>query len=946
MDKTRLSRAIKGAIAAAAVTSSFSTVSIAQDAQAQVEEIVVTGSRIQRATDANSATPISVFDAAALEQSGQTTLEDFLQNIPSMTGGQLGSSVNNGSGGLSTVSLRGLGSSRTLILMNGRRLSSSGGATGVVDLNTIPTSIIERVEILRDGASTIYGSDAIAGVINIITKKGFEGAELTFDYGSSTHGDGDEYLAAMTLGASNDRGHVMLNAQYTKRDEIGQGDRRFSECPLREIGGNIVCGGSSFTTPARFSPTTNTDQLIVDPVTGVVRDYSTAIDAYNFAEASYLITPQEVASMYGYGTYELYDWKDVTTINGFSELSFVNRRSDQLLAAEGTFWGPRVPASSPFNPIGEDVTIGRRLEETGGRAFSQDLNTWRGVIGLEGEFCNEWTWDLSYNYARWVDTQIDRGRGNTTRFATLLGAVEPIYETDANGDLVLDPDGNAIEIGTEPVAVACADDPACPGLWNPFVANSLTPEMQDYALVTNSPVERSTLRSVQANLVGDFGDWSLASEAPAWAIGYEYRTERAEIVPDGAAEIGQIYFVSGIAWGGNYSVDEFYGEVRLPILDGRPWAEVLAVEASFRWSDYNTIGDDTTFGAVVEYAPLDQLRFRGTYSEGFRAPGLDDLFLPPTVSAETYADPCNEYKTGDNANVQANCLADGIAPGTEISNDQATGLFGGNPDLEAEKSESWTLGIVWTPTWTDDLGFTVDYFNISIDDAIGTLTTNTIVQGCYESANFSSPLCDLITGANAVDKSPSPSSPRRDADGNIAGQLLNSRNVATFETSGVDLGFDYSIDAGPGVVTVNATATYLHEWKYRGSSEDPTVDLAGYFGADPVTTAIVAFPEWKFYGTVGYEYDCWSAFTTVRMLGEVDDFAPSPGDLATHIDTTWYQDVNFNYFRWENVTLTGGIRNVWNQQPPYVTNNDDMNTLMRSYDTVGRFFYGSVTLRF
>ncbi|WP_250459626.1 TonB-dependent receptor plug domain-containing protein [Microbulbifer litoralis] len=924
MDRSRLSRAIKGAIAATAVSTSFATLSFAQE----VEEVVVTGTRIQRTTDANSAVPVSVFDAAALENSGQTTLEDFLQELPSMTGGQLGSSVNNGNPGLATVSLRGLGASRSLVLLNGRRMPSAGPLTGTVDLNTIPVSIIERVEILKSGASSIYGSDAIAGVVNIITKKDFTGAQLRADYGISDESDGEEWLAAMTFGAENDEGdgHVMLNMEYSKRDDIFQGDRRFSDCALFESGDQVLCGGSGTTTPGHFF-TDDNDSLIVDPNTGEVRDYSASTDAFNFAEFSYLVTPQEVFSIYGYGEQELWDFKDLTTVNAFTELLYANRQSDQLLAAEGTFWQPTIPADNPFNPIGEDVVLLRRLAETGGRSFNQDLSTWRGVIGFNGEWCNEWLWDVSYNYARWVDSQIDRGRANQPRMDTLLGSVDP------NGD---------------PVSTPCADDADCPGLWNPFQSGTLTPAMQAYGLVTNSPVEKETLRSLQTNLTGDFGDFALTSEPWQWAVGYEHRSESVEVTADGAAQIGQIYFVQGTDWTGSYSVDEAYMEVRAPLLEARPWADILALEFSARYSDYDTIGSDTTFGAVVEYAPLEQLRFRGSYSEGFRAPGIDDLFSPAVLSAETYSDPCFEYDTaGTNANVQANCAADGVDPNNEnLASPQATGFFAGNTDLDKETSESWTIGIVWTPTFVEDLSFTVDYFTIEVDDAIGTFTTDQIVDNCYSSPNFSDPSCDLILGPEAVGQFPGNSGPRRAGDGTIAGQALTTQNISTFETSGVDFGANFSIDAGPGLAKFQGIATYLHDYKFQASEFDPEIDLAGKFGADPVTTRIAAFPEWKIFLTGDYELENWSIGTTVRMEGEVEDISPTASDLATFVDNTWYQDIRASYFCWEDITISGGIRNVWNQQPPYVTNYDDMNTLPLNYDTVGRFVYGSVTFQF
>lgn len=923
MDRSRLSGAIKGAIAATAVSASFITVSFAQE----VEEVVVTGTRIQRATDATSATPITVFDAAALENSGETTLEDFLQELPSMTGGQLGQSVNNGNPGLATVSLRGLGSQRTLVMLNGRRLVSAGTATGTVDLNTIPISIIERVEILKSGASSIYGSDAISGVVNIITKKNFEGAQLRADYGITDESDGEQWLAAMTFGAEMEKGHVMLNMEYSKRDDIFQGDRNFSDCPLAESGGTVFCAGSGTTTPGHMF-TTDGQSLIVDPNTGLVRDFSAATDAFNYAEFSYLVTPQEVFSIYGYGTRELWDIKNVTTINAFTELLYANRQSDQLLAAEGTFWIPFVPADHPGNPLGEDVFVARRLAETGGRSFSQDLSTWRGVVGFDGEWCNEWLWDISYTYARWVDPQIDRGRANQPRFDTLLGSIDP-----ATG---------------LPVSTPCADDPDCPGLWNPFESGTLTQAMQDYALVTNSPVEKETLRSFQANLIGDFGDFALTSEPWQWAVGYEHRSESVEVTADGAAELGQIYFVQGTSWSASYDVDEVYGELRAPLMEGRPGVDLLTAELSVRYSDYNTIGSDTTAGVVLEYAPFEQLRFRGSYSQGFRAPGLDDLFSPPVLSAEVYTDPCFEFNApGVSPVVRANCLADGVDPNNEnLASPQATGFFAGNPDLDKETSDSWTLGVVWTPTFVEDLSFTLDYFKIEVDDAIGTFTTNQIVDTCYNSPGFSSETCDLIQGPEAVGQFPGTDGPRRAANGTIAGQALITQNISTFETDGADLGAFYSMDFAGGVVKLEGIATWLHEWEFQASEFDPKIDLAGKFGADPVTTRIAAFPEWKLYLSADYEAEFWSVGTTVRMEGEVDDINPDPADLSTHVDSTWYQDLRASYYCWENVEISGGIRNVWNQQPPYVTNYDDMNTLPLNYDTIGRFFYGSVTLRF
>ena len=425
---------------------------------AAIEEVVVTGSRIKR-SDADSISPISVLTEDDLLASGNLTLENFIQDMPAVNGGDYGAGVNNGNPGVASVSLRGLGPNRTLVLVNGKRFASQS-VNGYVDLNMIPTSIVDRVEVLRDGASIVYGSDAIAGVVNIITKRDFEGVDIDFGYDVTDENDGDQYNMALTFGSTFDRGNFVMSAQVIKRDEIRQGDRDFSACPYFDDGTQKICGGSPTTTPAQFTP------LGVDSVLGgqvldadgvTVRPYDEAIDGFNFAKLSYLTTPQDVYSAYAVVNYELFDSGSLGAVNASLEMNYSNRESDQLLAPVGTFGGWITSASHPDNPFGDvlcasnplctepqNVATSRRLTESGGRRFTQDVNTWRISAGLDGQFENGWTWDINYTIAKWEDSQRDEGRPNRPNIENMM-----------------DPD------------LCAAATNGCPGVYNPFFSDSM-----------------------------------------------------------------------------------------------------------------------------------------------------------------------------------------------------------------------------------------------------------------------------------------------------------------------------------------------------------------------------------------------------------------------------------------------------------------------------------------
>ncbi|MDJ0710631.1 MAG: TonB-dependent receptor [Woeseiaceae bacterium] len=921
--------------AAISLPESANAQSVDAEAELQLEEVVVTGSRVKR-NDTSSISPITVLSDADLAVSGNLTLENFIQDMPAVNGGDFGAGVNNGNPGIASVSLRGLGPNRTLVLVNSKRYASAA-VNGYVDLNMIPTAIVERVEVLRDGASTVYGSDAIAGVVNVITKKDFEGVDIQLGYDITDESDGEMINGALVFGSTFDRGNFIVAAQVNKREEIRQGDRAFSACPFFDDGSAVSCGGSPTTTPAQFTPRGVDSAIgghVLDADGVTVRPFDDARDSFNYAALSYLTTPQDVYSAYAAANYELLEAPVLGPINANLEMNFSNRVSDQLLAPVGTFGGWITSQEHPDNPFGDalcasnplctepqDVATSRRLTESGGRRFTQDVNAWRIGTGFDGQFENGWTWDINYTLAAWEDSQRDEGRPNRPNIEAMM----------------------------DPTLCAAATN-GCPGIFNPFISDSMTEAQVAYGFVGVNTKAESTLNVLQLNFSGDMGGIDLPGGEIGWAFGYENRREEAASKPDGGAAIGAIAFTAGEVTSGKYEVDEFYGEVVLPILSDAPMAELLTLEASARWTDVDFLDDsDTVFKVAVEWAPIEDVRLRGTFSEGFRAPNISELFLGIQQSAETYTDPCRNYGTsGTDATTVANCQADGLAPDFNLATFQATTLEGGNPDLQPETSESLTVGLVLTPSFVDGLSVSIDYFDVEITDAVGSAPTSEVISACYASPGFSDPLCALIVGPEfpGVDELPSPGAPtRRNSNLQISGILQSSANLATYETSGIDFQIDYGFETGIGLVDLRASGTYLSEYDYLPFAGGELIQLAGFFGGDPAWGNPATFAEWQVNYGVTLTRDDWGANLTARYMSETDDIAAAPANLQNVADAITYLDIQ-GYYNWNDVTFTLGVRNLTDEDPPYVTAYDDMNTLQFSYDTQGRYIYGRASISF
>lgn len=932
-----------------------------QDADT-VEEVVVTGSRIRR-NPLNEPTAIMEISSSDLEHTGLTNLGDALQNLP-ISGSAPNSQFNvpgnsgfpqDGSGidaGAVQLSLRNVGSKRTLVLVDGKRWIAGASASGVpstVDLNTIPDNVIERVEILQDGASAIYGSDAIGGVVNIITNRDFDGFRLGLQTGSYlSENDGQSSDVGMLWGGGNDTTHIVLSASYKDERGVETANRSRSAFPNADATSCNVPGTncSSFTPQGRFvlgpnfgfwDATLNDGVLndgmgnlpVFDPSDPDGGDFHafSADDRFNYNGPgyNYLRTPNERVNIFASASHQL-----APDISLVMKASYTNRSSATKAAPEplclGNGCGNRIndnfviSALNPYNPFGEDLSVAngnleffaRRPLESGGRLFFQDVNTYFISAGLEGEFelgSRSMYWDLTGAYGDNRGFQEKYNSHNSAKLQVAMG----------------DP-------------AVCAATPNCVpfnffGGQGPDGNGSITQEMLDFVTYTQRDFSEQTLKNYSFNLSGDL--FEMPGGTAGFAAGIEYRDHEGSFRPDPIAARGETAGIPSGATAGAFDVTEFYGELNLPIISGDTYWEI---NLAARNSDYSTSGSEATYKVSTLFQPFEELSFRGSVSTGFRAPGIGELFGGAAREDFTFLDPCADVLGVQGAanggrdapqpqNIIDNCAALGVPVNFTQSNPQLSAVSAGNTDLTAETSDAFTLGVVWSREfnagWIEALTASLDYFDLQIDDAIQGRNPADVLSACINTLDPS--YCDLTPRASSG------------ALGVIDNQL---QNIGGIDTSGYDLMVGYTApDFGWGQFSATLNATYLDEYVERTTNIDGTETATDLKGIHTNETFQRAFPEFRTVTTIAWTKERWDGTLAFRWT---DDMTADDG---SSVDSALFTDLRLAYtpaVADDAVTVAIGFNNLFDEDPP-VFSPSTIGMSLVSHDLPGRVGYIRVT---
>ncbi|MCW4455011.1 TonB-dependent receptor [Flavobacterium sp. MXW15] len=791
-----------------------SGVAIAQESGSttNLDRIEVTGSRI-RQVDVESAQPVLTISRQDIESQGFSSVADILQNIsaagsPSFS--RASPLTSNQEAGGQYIDLRNLGAQRTLVLVNGKRLGIS--PNGYQDVSSIPSVMVERIEVLKDGASSIYGSDAMAGVINIITRKNFEGAEANAYIGQYSQGDGKKQSYDFMVGFSGERGSVTVGAEYHKEEAVWAQDRWFSEdtrpgyptSGLTTVGqwGNWRRVGAASTAPW-YAPNRGSDALEESDF-----HVQTMDDTSRSSDQMHLLTPLERRALYVNANYDITDNIRFTT-----DIGYTKRESFRQIAGyplQSTAVDAPMSTDSYFNPTGGDSVVDwRRRGWEVPRTTATDQTTWRFTAALEGSFEigeRYFDWDAGYLFNE-SDTSIVNN-GNFY-IPAVQAAVGPSF-LNSSGQVQCGTAANPISL-TECVP------------WNPFagfgtgaVANSLDDEaVRNFLFREEHAIGNTKTNSYFANLAGSL--FALPAGDLGFAVGYEYRKEEGGFSPDAISQSGNSTNLAAGSTYGSYAVDEVYLELNVPILANLPGAQELTFNAATRYSDFNTFGDTTNNKFGLKWRPIDDLLVRATYAEGFRAPTIGNLYGGGSQTFTTgFADPCDSVYGV--ARGSARCLQDvaadyrqlkqGFVP-TTSSSDQTPVPFtsGSNPNLQPEKSESKTIGLVYSPSFVSGLTASVDWWSIRIDDTMVSDSPNLIVEDCYVAliesrcANFTR---DPVTGI-------------------VTNLKYGLRNAGYTETEGFDVDLNYAFETGFGRFTAKWATTYVSKYESKATNDPATV---------------------------------------------------------------------------------------------------------------------------
>ncbi|MGE7196996.1 TonB-dependent receptor plug domain-containing protein [Brevundimonas naejangsanensis] len=940
-----------------------------------VDEIVVVGSRIRRDNyNAPSPTQVVTREEATLQGFASTT--EALQST-AVTGGtsqinnSYGGYVTNGGPGANTIGLRGMGPSRTLVLLNGRRVSPAGsrGSVGSADLNVLPTAMIERVEVLRDGASSVYGSDAVAGVVNIQTRKNFEGLvfEAQRNEPLEANGNGGSTRLSLTAGARGDRWRAAGSIERYERDELTLRDREFTRCQtdgfrfdndfidpltgkskcypltttgsngvtINTIGTNMLTGigaaGTVGDTFNRWRPNSGVTSGLVgfEGVGGGANDLNVRDTFEDRMLNESLISPVEITTIYGEGGYQL---NALGNAEVYGEILYNKRESSQTgyrqLSLDYAKGSPLIPTSLSGSTAFGDQGLNKG-QDVGVRAFigfgndhsRQEQSFNRYVGGIKGDFfLTDWRYDLSASYSR------SRSEYTSEQFLTdrLIESLD-VVSNGAGGF-------QCRELASNPGCVAA------PALTTQTIGGVLPKEWVDYVF---RPVTGVTVFEEKIVSLGIDGPlFSLPAGQVMGFFGAEWRDSEIDDTPGLDSQTGNTYnFSTSAITRGTDSVWEVFGEVEVPLLRDAPFAKELTLNGSFRYTDYDSYGDDTTYKIGLVYQPIDGVTFRGTYGTSYRAPALFEQFVGATTGYQSNTlDRCNNYGAPNvNPNRVANCTREGLPTDWQSTTSVEVITAGGaDAGLAAETSKNMTIGLVLQPRLPEgwgDLAFAVDYYEIEVSNGVSRTGAGQILTRCYDSnpADFAADngFCRLV---------------ERDA---ANGQLTvhdSYVNLATDNVKGLDYTLRYRKDVGPGTALFNLGVTQYTEISNKLFEEDPLEDYVG----------MIDNPEFTGTADLSYAWDKWRVRYGVEWIKGMESYTYYEEDPATSIydlevGDYWQHNASVQYTA-DGWTVTAGVRNLLNEDPPVISagvNNRVGNApLYSGYDYLGRTAFVNLTKSF